>query len=89
MDDDETESVVVDDGPDVTVLQAKIDELTGVIAERDASIADLGAQLVASKAANYDLLMAVGGDSTDDTDVVDDSVDDEITIDDLFGEDSE
>lgn len=41
---------------DVSVFEAKITELNQAIADRDATIATLTAELTAAKAANYDLL---------------------------------
>ncbi len=77
-----------DAGPDLSTLEAKITELTALVAERDATIADLGAQLVASKAANYDLLMATPATGVvTEPNPADDDTDPDITPADLFGED--
>jgi hypothetical protein len=58
------------------LADAKIAELTLVIAAKDQRIAELTAEVQAAKAANYDLLMATpqGGDENpDDPDNTDDS----------------
>jgi hypothetical protein len=85
---------VVDDttpdieSPDLSTYQAKIDELTTVIADRDAVIADLTLQVTAAKAANYDLLMQVPGNETV-TEDVDESDEVDVDVDDLFGDDKD
>lgn len=89
LDADEIEGATPDpETPDAEAYEAKIAELTGIIAERDASIADLGLQLTAAKAHNYDLLVSVPTDVDPvETDVeVDDN---DVDFDDFFGKDDE
>jgi hypothetical protein len=72
--------------PDTSSHDAKIAELTAMLAERDLAVSTLTSELAVSKAANYDLLMAVPKDAPVDgetTDESDDS-DDDPDIDDLF-----
>lgn len=81
---------VPDSSVDVSAFTAKIAQLESVIAERDATIADLGNQLTAAKAVNYDLLMAVPNDAADTTENTTENEpddDDGPDIDDLFGDD--
>lgn len=71
--------------PDVSAYEAKISELTASLAERDASLSGLTADLTASKAANYDLL--ISGPRVPETQVIqndDNFADTDIDIDDLF-----
>lgn len=77
---------------DVSTRDATISGHAATIAERDsaaetsaAAYAALEAENVALKAANYDLLMAVQGDETEEPDAESPAEPDEtITIDDLF-----
>lgn len=71
--------------PDTSAFEAKIQAQTTAIAERDATIGALTAELSTSKAANYDLVMSMPKDEALITNNVDDeSNDSEIDIDDLF-----
>lgn len=91
MSENDTATEPVDDASsvaetvDVSAYEAKIETLNATIAERDATILASAAELTASKAANYDLLMAVPGTA----EVVPDEVSDESDTDisDLFGKD--
>jgi hypothetical protein len=84
-----TEPVVEEEAtpevPDTAAYEAKIAELTGIIAERDSAIADLGTQDSAAKAHNYDLLMQIGATPNEEI-AADTGVDESFDIDDLFGE---
>lgn len=79
--------------PDISAYEAKIVELTGIIAERDLVIADLTGQVTATKAANYDLLMAApmtGDVVTDDASNKDETPDEtDVDFSDLFGKDKD
>lgn len=71
--------------PDVSVFEAKIAAQDATLAERDAQISTYAADLSASKAANYDLLMSIPKDvdqKQNETDAS--SVDSEVDYDDLF-----
>jgi hypothetical protein len=85
--DEEVEETEVEapETPDLAAYEAKIDELTNTIAERDAAIADLGIQVSAAKAHNYDLLMQIG--TPNEEIAADTGSDESFDIDDLFGED--
>jgi hypothetical protein len=86
--DDEVEVAEVEEtqpeAPDTAAYEAKIAELTGIIADRDAAIADLGSQVQAAKSHNYDLLMQIG--TPNEEIAADTGVDESFDIDDLFGE---
>lgn len=58
------------------------------VAERDATIAEMGEEIGRLKALNFDLLMAAGSDDEPDTpeDNPNDDPDDSVSIDDLFEE---
>lgn len=71
---------------DVSAYVAKISQLESALAEKDAAIADLGNQLTAAKAANYDLLMNPPIPDTNVEDETSDSDDTDVDIDDLFGD---
>jgi heme-binding NEAT domain protein len=79
----ETESETAPEGPDVDTLNAKIQALTDSHSVKDALIADLTNQIVAAKAANYDLLVSSG--STPVETVTEDDGDGP-DIDDFFGD---
>jgi len=87
--DTDSAATVPDATVDVSAFTAKIEQLTSELAAKDAAIADLGNQLVAAKAVNYDLLMAVPNTETDtdNTTENEEADDDEPDIDDLFGDD--
>jgi hypothetical protein len=90
MADDEAVDEVVEETPtvpDTATMQAKIDELTLALADRDVIVADLSAQVVAAKAANYDLLMQIPG--TAPVEEVEETDDSDIDVSDLFGEDED
>lgn len=71
--------------PDTSIFEAKIAEQNAAIAARDATIASLTADLSVSKAANYDLVMAVPKESaTPLAAVTIESNDSTVGIDDLF-----
>lgn len=77
-----------DAATDVSVYEAKIAELTGVIAERDAAIASLTADITIAKAANYDLLMNGAAEAAADNEPATPDDDPEnVDVDDFFGED--
>jgi len=76
-----------DTTPDVEdSAAAKVEVLMAELAAKDATIADLTAQVTAAKAANYDLLMQIPG-TTPATPEPDESDETDVDIDDLFGED--
>lgn len=70
--------------PDVSVYEAKILELTGVIESSNATISALQAEVNAAKAANYDLLMALPANDGETVEVDANEVEPDIDIDDLF-----
>lgn len=69
---------------DVSVYEAKILELTGVIESNSATISALQAEVNAAKAANYDLLMSIPANDGEQVEVDDNEVDADVSIDDLF-----
>lgn len=71
--------------PDISAYEAKIAAQESTIAERDTSIGTLTAELSASKAANYDLLMSVPKDvGTPVVSLESESNDSDFDFDDLF-----
>lgn len=90
MTDDNSASAVDDNAsdvvetPDVSVYEAKILELTGVIESSNATISALQAEVNATKAANYDLLMALPANDGETVKVDANEADADIDIDDLF-----
>ena len=87
---DEPETVVPENSEtdsvetDVSVYEAKISELNGVIAELGTTITALTADLTAAKAANYDLLMTPPGTAEPDSVESVGEDDSDTDIDDLF-----
>lgn len=90
MADDEpgTEEVpeVAPESVDVSLLEAKVAQLTIQVAELTEQLAAKDAEIVAAKAANYDLLTATPVPDVEPGDEISpDAVDvEEITVDDLF-----
>lgn len=71
---------------EISTREAKIEELTGTIAERDTAIADSLSELTRQKAKNFDLAMQIpGGNPVDASRHEPDNSG--ITIDDLFKKD--
>lgn len=79
----------VEAAPDTEIFTSKIADLEGQLSASVAKIAELEGALTAAKAVNYDLLMSVDSSSdVDETNVTDDDSDEEeVDVDDLFGED--
>lgn len=79
----------VETGPDSEAYEAKIAELASQLESSNAKVSELETMLTAAKAANYDLLVSVAGNTDDtlngDTGVTDDDAD--VDVDDLFGDD--
>jgi hypothetical protein len=69
---------------DNSVLEAAIAERDIIIAQRDATIADLNANVQATKAANYDLLMSLPNSGDTEVQESNDFDDDTPDVDDLF-----
>ena len=71
---------------EIGIRDAKIDELTGTIAEKDGAITVAATELQAQKAKNFDLAMQIPGTSNSaDNDNSDEEIDGgTLTIDDLF-----
>lgn len=72
---------------DLSIPTAKVDSLSNIIAARDASILDLGAEVTRTKAMNFDLLDVPpeGRINHDNTDLLDsDTENGDIDFDDLF-----
>jgi hypothetical protein len=87
----ETPSETPDENPDTppvidaTAYEAKIASLVASSADKDSLIAQLNAQIIAQKAANYDLLTQVRGDQPLEQDTELDIPDDDTPdIDDFF-----
>lgn len=74
--------------PDISVYEAKIAELTGIVSEQETTIANMTsehAETVNSlKSANYDLLKQIPADNADNAVLDTNSADADIEIDDLF-----
>jgi hypothetical protein len=86
----ETTEVATEPTVDNSLYEAKIAELTVKVAELEAALEAKDAEIVAAKAANYDLLMNSSATTIPDADAGDEIAPDvveEITPDDLFGED--
>lgn len=71
---------------DVALYEAKIAELTAINAELTATIATKDAEIVAAKAANYDLLTATPIPDVEAGDQISPDATEDISIDDLFGD---
>jgi len=70
--------------PDISVYEAKIEELNATVAAESARAADLESALTAAKATNYDLLMATPKDGVPPAEEEIDDVSTDVDIDDLF-----
>lgn len=66
------------------IYQKKIKDQEGVIAAKDAAIAELTGALKASKATNFNLLMEIPKDSHDNPEPHEETVEEIKTYDDLF-----